>query len=291
MNIVTIEVITMVNFKLNKFLRVLLITNIIIFSQVSVAQNFRILVTNDDGISSPLLVSLAQALNKLPNVEVVVSAPSENQSGSSHSSIGRPLTVKISKIEEINEAYSVNGRPADAVRFALSHLGNDKSFDLVVSGINRGANVGDISHLSGTVGAAMEAVFQGVPAIAVSQEIRGVDTSNSAQFITQLVKHFMADPIQEGTIISVNIPAGKHKGVAIRPMGDSYLRTTNYELVRESENEQVYEREIALQNSENSETDTFAYQQGFITLTPLKFDWTAYESFEQIKGWDLRLLR
>ena len=281
----------MVNFTSNKFLRLLFITNSIIFTQISVAQNFRILVTNDDGIDSPLLVPLAQALNELPNVEVVVSAPSENQSGSSHSSIGGPLTVKESKIEGINEAYSVSGRPADAVRFALSILGNDKSFDLVVSGINRGANVGNISHLSGTVGAAMEAVFHGVPAIAVSQEIRGVDTYNSAQFITQLVKHYMTDPTQEGTIISVNIPAGEHKGVAIRPMGDSYLQTSNYELVRESDNEKVYEREIALQNSENSETDTFAYQQGFITLTPLKFDWTSHESFEQIETWDLRLVQ
>ena len=281
----------MINFKLNKFLRLLLIANSIIFTQISVAQNFRILVTNDDGIDSPLLAPLAQALNELPNVEVVVSAPSENQSGSSHSSIGGPLTVKESKIEGINEAYSVSGRPADAVRFALGVLGNDKSFDLVVSGINRGANVGNISHLSGTVGAAMEAVFQGVPAIAVSQEIRGVDTYNSTQFITQLVKHYMTDPTQEGTIISVNIPAGEHKGVAIRPMGDSYLQTSNYELVRESDNEKVYEREIALQNSENSETDTFAYQQGFITLTPLKFDWTSHESFEQIETWDLRLVQ
>ena len=151
------------------------------------------------------MISLAQALNQLPNIEVVVSAPSENQSGSSHSSVGGPLTVKESKIEGIKEAYSVSGRPADAVRFALAHLGNDRSFDLVVSGINRGANVGDISHLSGTVGAAMEAVFQGVPAIAVSQEIRGVDTSNSAQFITRLVRQYMTDPIQEGTIISVNL--------------------------------------------------------------------------------------
>jgi len=281
----------MINFNLNKFLRLLLIANSIIFTQISVAQNFRILVTNDDGIDSPLLAPLAQALNELPNVEVVVSAPSENQSGSSHSSIGGPLTVKESKIEGINEAYSVSGRPADAVRFALGVLGNDKSFDLVVSGINRGANVGNISHLSGTVGAAMEAVFHGVPAIAVSQEIRGVDTYNSTQFITQLVKHYMTDPTQEGTIISVNIPAGEHKGVAIRPMGDSYLQTSNYELVRESDNEKVYEREIALQNSENSETDTFAYQQGFITLTPLKFDWTSHESFEQIETWDLRLVQ
>ena len=281
----------MINFTVYKFLRLSLIINSIIFTQVTFAQSFKILVTNDDGISSPLLVSLAQALNELTNIEVVVSAPSENQSGSSHSSIGGPLTVKESKIEGINEAYSVSGRPADAVRFALSHLGNDKSFDLVVSGINRGANVGDISHLSGTVGAAMEAVFQGVPAIAVSQEIRGVDTSNSAEFVTQLVKHYMTDPIQEGTIISVNIPAGEHKGVAIRQMGDSYLQTSNYELVRESDTEQVYEREIALQKSENSETDTFAYQQGFITLTPLKFDWTSYDSFEQIEGWDLRLVQ
>ena len=281
----------MANFKLNKFLRFLLFTNSLIFTQISEAQNSRILVTNDDGIGSPLLVSLAQALNQLPDVEVVVSAPSENQSGSSHSSVGGPLTVKESKIEGINKAYSVSGRPADAVRFALGVLGNDKSFDLVVSGINRGANVGNISHLSGTVGAAMEAVFQGVPAIAVSQEIRGVDSYNSTQFITQLVKHYMTDPIQEGTIISVNIPAGEHKGVAIRPMGDSYLQTNNYELVRKSDNEKVYERKIVLQNSENSETDTFAYQQGFITLTPLKFDWTSHESFEQIEAWDLRLVQ
>ena len=279
----------MANFKFNKFLRFLLITNSLIFTQISVAQNFRILVTNDDGIGSPLLVSLAQALNQLLNIEVVVSAPSENQSGSSHSSVGGPLTVKESKIEGIKEAYSVSGRPADAVRFALAYLGNDRSFDLVVSGINRGANVGDISHLSGTVGAAMEAVFQGVPAIAVSQEIRGVDTSNSAQFITRLVRQYMTDPIQEGTIISVNIPAGDHKGVAIRPMGDSYLGTSSYELVSESDNEQVYERKIALQMSENKETDTFAYQQGFITITPLKFDWTSYESLEKIQNWNLRL--
>ena len=72
-------------------------------------------------------------------------------------------------------------------------------------------------------------------------------------------------------------------------MGDSYLGTSSYELVSESNNEQVYERKIALQMSENKETDTFAYQQGFITITPLKFDWTSYESLEKIQNWDLRL--
>ena len=149
--------------------------------------------------------------------------------------------------------------------------------------------MGDVSHLSGTVGAAMEAVFQGVPAIAVSQEINDVDTASSTQFVTELVERYMADQIQEGTIISVNIPAGEHKGIAIRPMGDSYLDTTNYELISTSDSGQIYKRNIALQVSENDETDTFAYQNGYITVTPLKFDWTSYESLEQIRGWNLEL--
>ena len=279
----------MTNFNLKNCLKLFITASCFLFAMSSTAQNFRILLTNDDGIESPLLISLAQALSELSNIEVVVSAPSENQSGSSHSSIGGPLTVRQAKIEGLTEAYSVSGRPADAVRFGLSQLGKGQDFDLVVSGINRGANVGDVSHLSGTVGAAMEAVFQGVPAIAVSQEINGVDTVSSTQFVTELVERYMVDQIQEGTIISVNIPAGEHKGIAIRPMGDSYLDTTNYELISTSDSGQIYKRNIALQVSENDETDTFAYQNGYITVTPLKFDWTSYESLEQIRGWNLEL--
>ena len=72
-------------------------------------------------------------------------------------------------------------------------------------------------------------------------------------------------------------------------MGDSYLDTTNYELISTSDSGQIYKRNIALQVSENDETDTFAYQNGYITVTPLKFDWTSYESLEQIRGWNLEL--
>ena len=277
----------MTNFNLKNLLKLFITASCFLFANLSTAQNFRILVTNDDGIESPLLISLAQALNELSNIEVVVSAPSENQSGSSHSSIGAPLTVRQANIEGIREAYSVSGRPADAVRFGLKEVGKTQSFDLVVSGINRGANVGDISHLSGTVGAAMEAVFEGVPSIAVSQEITGVDTADSIKFMTQLVPRYLADPIQEGTVISVNIPAGEHKGIAIRRMGDSYLGTQEYELVSQSNDGQVYERSIALQISENEDTDTFAYQQGYITVTPLKLDWTAYDSLKTIRDWNL----
>ena len=72
-------------------------------------------------------------------------------------------------------------------------------------------------------------------------------------------------------------------------MGDSYLDTTNYELVSDNNSEEIYERNISLQESQNIETDTFAYQDGYITVTPLKFDWTSYESLEQIRGWNLEL--
>ena len=261
----------------------------LINSTAVIAQNYRILVTNDDGIDSPLLVPLAQELSRLSGVEVVVSAPHENQSGSSQSSIGNPLLVERVAIEGISAAYSVHGRPADAARFGIVELGKEQGFDLVVSGINRGANVGDVSHLSGTVGAAMEAIYQGVPAIAVSQEVYDVDTAASARFVAQLVALYKDQGAPEDIVISINIPAGELVGVAVRPMGDSYLQTSAYHLERENEARFSYERELIRVETDNPMTDTYAYQQGYVTITPLKFDWTAHEFLDQVRNWDLQL--
>lgn len=280
---------TMSYFKSKKLLLLINVAFCLISSNQSSAQNFRILVTNDDGIDSPLLISLAQELNQLSEVDVVISAPQENQSGSSHSSIGSPLTVKQVDIEGVSAAYSVSGRPADAVRFGIVELGKEQRFDLVVSGINRGANVGDISHLSGTVGAAMEAVFQGVPAIAVSQEIFGADTGVATRFVAQLITRYIEQPTPEGVVVSINIPAGELLGVAVRPMGDSYIDTAAYELKDQNKGTHLYESNITRVQSDNRETDTFAYQQGYVTITPLKFDWTSYESLNQIRDWGLQL--
>jgi 5'-nucleotidase len=169
-------------------------------------------------------------------------------------------------------------------------LGREQAFDLVVSGINRGANVGDVSHLSGTVGAAMEALYLGVPAIAISQEREGVNTEASAKFAAQLVARYQRQGAPVGVMVSVNIPAGELKGVAVRPMGDSYLQTGAYELVEESGNRQTYESERIRVLSSDESTDTYAFQQGYITLTPLKFDWTAHEYIDEVKSWDLQLI-
>lgn len=264
----------------------------ILFSSLSVtsfAQQYRILISNDDGIASPLLKTLSEELAKLPNVEVVISAPAENQSGSSQSTDGRELTVEKIYNDDQFFGYAVSGRPADAVQFGIRVLGKENPFDLVISGINRGANVGDISHQSGTVGAAMEALLYNTAAIAVSQEVRGVNTQASALFIAQLVRKYQKDGAPEGVVISVNIPAGELKGVTVRPMGDAYLDMGNYNLTSETGNKMVYTQRLGLTRSKDEASDTYAYQQGFITVTPLKFDWTAYEMIETISAWDLKL--
>lgn len=257
--------------------------------QIPQAQSYRVLISNDDGIESPLLKTLSEELSKLPDVEVVIAAPRENQSGSSQSTNGRTLEVeKIMKDDQLF-GYAVSGKPADAVRFGLRVLGKDKPFNLVISGINRGANVGKLSHLSGTVGAAMEALYYGTPAIAVSQEVRGVNTEASALFITQLVTKYRKEGAPGEVVISVNIPAGELKGVLARPMGDAYLDMSNYTLKSESGNKAVYQQKLGLSRSQNKETDTYAYQQGYITITPLKFDWTAHEMLDSINSWELKI--
>ena len=253
------------------------------------SQDYRILVTNDDGIDSPLLHNLVANLASLSKVEIVVAAPDQNQSGSSQSSIGAPLTVVKVGMEGAAEAYSISGRPADAVRFAVVQLQHQNKFDLVISGVNRGANVGNVSHLSGTVGAAMEGVYHGLPAIAVSQEVSGVDTDTSAKFILQLVERYRSFGAPQGVVIAVNIPGGDLKGVAVRSMGDSYLKTESYNPNGDSEDGSYFEPERTRVQSTNNSTDTHAYQHGFITVTPLDFDWTAYSMIEEIETWNLVL--
>ena len=212
-------------------------------SQPALSSNsYRILLSNDDGIGSPLLAVLHRELAALPGVEVVVAAPDENKSGSSHSSDSGPTIVDRFYLDGEFFGYAVHGRPADAVRFGLIELGKEQPFDLVVSGINRGANVGDVSHLSGTVGAAMEGIYQGVPAIAISQDTEEVDTVASARFTAQLVSLYVEQGAPEGILISINIPGGDLKGIRVRPMGDSYLQTAGYDLLEQGQDRLVYER-------------------------------------------------
>lgn len=264
------------------------VTGLFFLSSGLSAQTYRILLTNDDGIDSPLLHTLHQELSSLENVEVVISAPNDNQSGSSQSSIGS-VTVDRYQHDGSFFGYAVHGRPADAVRFGIKELGKEQAFDLVVSGINRGANVGDVSHLSGTVGAAMEGLYHGLPAIAVSEHPESGNTATTAKFTARLVDRYRRLGAPQGTLISINVPAGELKGVAVRPMGDSYLQTGSYRRIQQNGDSTDYQGVRLIVQSENSATDTYAYQQGYISITPLKFDWTDYELLDEINSWNLQL--
>ena len=115
------------------------------------------------------------------------------------------------------------------MRFAVVQLQNPNKFDLVISGVNRGANVGNVSHLSGTVGAAMEGVYHGLPAIAVSQEVTGVDADTSARFVLQVSGAVQIFWRASGSCDGRQYTSrGEPKGVAVRSMGDSYLKTESY---------------------------------------------------------------
>ncbi|HIF05754.1 MAG TPA: 5'/3'-nucleotidase SurE [Gemmatimonadetes bacterium] len=267
-----------------------LLSCVFVFSSAADAQSYRVLLSNDDGIESPQLAALKQALESLPGVEVLVSAPHENQSGAGQATGPDRLIVDRVYRDGSLFGYAVHGEPAEAVRFATVMLAGDEGFDLVVSGINQGANVGNVSHHSGTVGAAFEGHYQGIPSIAISQEARGADTERSARFAAVLVQRYQREGAPPGMILSVNIPAGELKGVRVRPMGDAYLKTVDYEIREESENTTTYQRRRIRQRGTDPSSDTFSYQEGYIVLTPLKFDWTDHEAIGEVTAWGLRLV-
>ena len=249
----------------------------------------RILVTNDDGVESAGIQILAEALR--PIADVVVVAPDGNRSGSSHASAGGPLSVREHREGDQSLGYGVSGFPADAVRFGLIELGRTRRFDLVVSGINQGANVGDVAHLSGTIGAAMEAVYLGVPAIAVSQEAGLINYQVSAAFTVSLVEELTRHNLPERVVLSVNVPSdvpSEITGVATVPMGGSYLRTVSYERQDNTRGiPGVYRASRERHSDFLPDTDSHAYSNGFITVTPLRFDWTAEAMLATIDGWEL----
>jgi len=265
--------------------KTLLFLFILSVGSIANADNYRILLTNDDGIESPLLIALAHALST--DYEVVISAPRENQSGSSHATnSSAPLKVEKIMLEGELQGYGVHGRPADAARFGILHFGADKPFDLVVSGINRGANVGNVAHLSGTVGAAMEGVYQGLPAIAVSQDARA-NTDISIAITRQVIQQLREQALPKGIVVSINVPAGEVKEVVAKPMGGSYLGFRPYEKVSAEGNSETFQSGLTITRDESQDNDTRAYQQGKATVTPLRFDWTDTPALSTITNWHL----
>jgi 5'-nucleotidase len=176
---------------------------------------YRILVTNDDGVRAPGILALAQALKAVGDVTIV--APAENQSGKGHSiSITDPVYVDAVTVGGGLAAFGATATPASCVKIAVLALMKERP-QLVVSGINRGVNVGRISYVSGTVGAAREGVLQGIPSIASSMDVAGGfdDYAAAAKATAAVAAIVKAQGLPDGVFLNVNIPAGVPKGTRL----------------------------------------------------------------------------
>jgi len=252
---------------------------------------YRILVTNDDGIAAPGIAALATALREIG--EVVVVAPKTDQSGKAHSTsifmTGVPSVAPVTHDGGVF-GHAVDGTPADCVLLAIYWLQADRKFDVVVSGVNYGANLGTSSLYSGTVGATVEASLAGVPAIAVSQDHRLSDFTRSATIAAGIVERVLQDGLAPYTFLNVNIPGGELKGVKVAPMGNSNQTLDRFEpMGSATDGSTGLKLKLKRETTFMPETDTAFYMDGYVTITPLQADWTAHQDIKVLKKWPLEL--
>ncbi len=241
-----------------------------------------ILVTNDDGVRSPGIRSLAESLNDLGRVVVV--APDRNRSAVGHAlTLERPL-----RAEEIKkDVFAVDGTPTDCVNLGIHGLLREKP-DLVVSGINCGSNVGDDITYSGTVCAAMEASLMGLPAFAVSIDSRkfhSEDLKVASFFSRQLAEKILSRNLPENTFLNVNVPVGGCKGVRLTKQGKRHYgeavvckqdpRGRNYYWIGGGE--------VGFEDIPGSDCNTL--QEQMISVTPLHTNMTNESSLPELNNW------
>lgn len=252
---------------------------------------YHILVTNDDGIGSPGIAALAAALGELGDVVVV--APKSDQSGMARASTvfqtGVPGVVPLLRDGRLF-GYAVDGTPTDCVLVGMRWLRPDRKFDIVVSGINFGANLGTTTLYSGTVGAAVEAALAGIPAVAVSQDHRRKDYTRSATIATRIVERVLRQGLAPNTLLNVNIPAGNLRGVKVAPTGSSDLALDRFEPIgRAADGSTGLKLKLKRATQWQADTDTAYYMDGWVTVTPLQADLTARSDIGVIQSWALEL--
>jgi 5'-nucleotidase len=263
-----------------------------------------VLLTNDDGIEADGLQALRRALLEVSGVRLVVIAPDGNRSAMARSiTTRRPLWVEEVTFSDGTVGYATDGTPVDCVRLARLGLVEDFEAELVVSGINHGANLGDDITYSGTVAAALEGVVLGLPAIAVSQQSRGrsldfrydggFDFDVAATFVARLVERLEDLPMPSGTLLNVNVPAGELGGIEVASLGRRIYRD---ELKLASEEDDsptrkrywIYGADPGYHDEPGTDLATVA--EGRIAVTPIHFDLTDRPGLETLRGFDLQAL-
>jgi 5'-nucleotidase len=257
----------------------------------------RVLITNDDGIDADGLQALRRAVQGVDGIEAHVVAPDSNRSAMARSITTRsPLWVEEVRFDDGTSGFATDGTPVDCVRFADLGLIGERP-ELIVSGINHGANLGDDVTYSGTVAAALEGIVLGIPAIAVSQQsLKGemgwhfggkMDFTVAARLCAGLVARLASQPLPEGTLINVNCPT-EANGIEVTRLGKR-LYDDEMRLVEETPDGRRRYRIYGFEPSFEDEpgTDLAAQARGRISLTPLHFDLTHHDGIDPVREWDL----
>ena len=260
-----------------------------------------VLLTNDDGIEAEGLQAMRTALAAVQGVRLAVIAPDGNRSAMARSiTTRRPLWVAEVPFADGMVGYATDGTPVDCVRLANLGLVEGFTTDLVVSGINHGANLGDDITYSGTVAAALEGVVLGIPAIAVSQQSKaraldfrydgGFGFEVAAGFIAGLVERIEDVPLPATTLLNVNVPAGMPEGVEVTSLGKRIYRD-ELKLDHEEEHRRrywIYGSDPGFHDEPG--TDLAAVAAGRIAVTPIHFDLTDHPGLEALRSFDLEAL-
>jgi len=242
-----------------------------------------ILISNDDGYLAPGLRCLAEALR--PLAEIAVVAPDRNRSGASNSlTLESPIRARV----QDNGFISVDGTPTDCVHLAITGLLAHEP-DMVVAGINAGANLGDDVLYSGTVAAAMEGRFLGLPAMAVSlvgPELKHYDTA--ARVVVTLLQHLQAQPLPADIILNVNVPDLPYerlRGMVTTRLGHRHKAEPVVKMHDPRGLPVYWVGPPGAEQDAGEGTDFYAIRNGQVSITPIQVDLTSYRNLETVGAW------
>ncbi|MEK6264495.1 MAG: 5'/3'-nucleotidase SurE [Clostridium sp.] len=248
----------------------------------------RLLLTNDDGINAKGIYALAKELEK--NHEVIIVAPDSERSACGHSiTLTRPLIVREVMLEGLKlKSYSVDGTPADCVKIAINEL-IDGEIDMVVSGINKGLNLGTDVLYSGTVSAAIEAAIYKIPSMAVSMAVKGniENYEVAAKYAGEILLTAKENNIKNDIVLNVNVPLlneNEIKGIKVCKIGsrlynNCYIKTTL------ENNDTQYQINGELKDIHDEYSDTLYFKEGYVTVTPLHYDLTNFKILKDVSEW------
>lgn len=247
-----------------------------------------ILITNDDGIDSDALSPLAEALAAVGVVHVI--CPERNWSGASHAiTLTHPVRCRPTRLRDGRTAYMTDGSPTDCVRLAILGFLKTKP-DLIVSGINTGANLGDDITYSGTVAAAMEGLLSGIPSIAISLGAFGADLDfrPAAAFAASLARNVLEHRLPSEVLLNVNVPplpAERITAIAVTKLGKRHYQDQLIERLDPYGDPYYWLGGPESQVELEPETDLAALAEGMISVTPVYLDLTSHELIDELRRW------